>query len=100
MICPWLSGSLVVLYLAVNTLVGNVIEPRWMGQAVGLSTLAVFVSLVFWGYMFGAIGMLLSVPLTMVVKFMALQNPGSAWFGILLSNGPPVEAEEEVDEQE
>ncbi len=90
-----LTGSLVALYLAINTLVGNVIEPRWMGQAVGLSTLAVFVSLVFWGYMFGAVGMLLSVPLTMVVKFLAMQNPGSAWFGILLSSWPPAEPEAE-----
>ena len=94
-----LTGSMLALYLAVNTLVGNVIEPRWMGQAVGLSTLAVFVSLVFWGYMFGAIGMLLSVPLTMVIKFMALQNPGSAWFGILLSSIPAEEPEQDNEEQ-
>ncbi|KZX58263.1 hypothetical protein A3709_02020 [Halioglobus sp. HI00S01] len=94
-----ISGSMIALYVAVNMLVGNVIEPRWMGQAVGLSTLAVFVSLVFWGYMFGAVGMLLSVPLTMVIKFLALQHPGSAWFGILLSNWPasPVSDLQEVE---
>ncbi|QFU74306.1 AI-2E family transporter [Halioglobus maricola] len=86
---PLLTGSLVALYVVVNMVVGNVIEPRWMGQAVGLSTLAVFVSLVFWGYMFGAVGMLLSVPLTMVIKFLTLLHPRSAWFGILLSNWPP-----------
>jgi predicted PurR-regulated permease PerM len=55
-------------YGAVNTLFGNVLEPRIMGRSVGLSPLVVFLSLVFWGWVLGPVGMLLSVPLTMVVK--------------------------------
>jgi predicted PurR-regulated permease PerM len=90
---PALTGSIVGLYVVVNLMVGNVIEPRWMGQAVGLSTLAVFLSLVFWGYMFGAVGMLLSVPLTMCIKFLAMQSPGSRWVGILLSSHAPLAVE-------
>jgi len=59
-----------------------------MGQRVGLSVLAVFLSLVFWGWMFGAVGMLLSVPLSMVVKFAAQSNPQTQWFAVLLGPAP------------
>lgn len=83
---PLLTGLIIMLYLGVNTIVGNVIEPRWMGQRVGLSTLAVFLSLVFWGWMFGAVGMLLSVPLTMTLKFLAMQHPSTLWISVLLAN--------------
>lgn len=56
------------VYLVVNVVVGNIIEPRFMGKGVGLSTFVVFASLVFWGWVLGPIGMLLSVPLTMLLK--------------------------------
>ncbi len=85
---PLLTGSIVALYVVVNVLVGNVIEPRWMGQRVGLSTLAVFLSLVFWGWMFGPVGMFLSVPLTMSIKFLAMHNSDTAWISVLISNEP------------
>ena len=85
---PVHTGLILALYLAVNTVIGNIIEPAVMGQRLGLSTLAVFLSLIFWGWVFGAVGMLLSVPLTMVVKFIAQQQPGTAWFAILVSNLP------------
>jgi len=84
------TNALVVIaiYGVVNTIVGNIIEPKVMGTKLGLSTLAVFLSLVFWGFLFGSVGMLLSVPLTMVVKFTAMNNPQTKWFGILLSPAP------------
>jgi predicted PurR-regulated permease PerM len=58
----------VVGYLVVNNLVGNMIEPRFMGSGLGLSPLVVFISLVFWGWVLGPVGMFLSVPLTITLK--------------------------------
>ncbi len=60
-------------FAIVNFVTGNIIEPKVMGKGLGLSTLVVFLSLVFWGWVLGPIGMLLSVPLTMAVKI-AMDN--------------------------
>ena len=88
------TSALIVttIYVAVNTIMGNVVEPRLMGKKLGLSTLTVFLSLVFWGWLFGSVGMLLSVPLTMAVKFAAMSNPQTRWFAILLSPAPEDES--------
>jgi AI-2 transport protein TqsA len=55
-------------FVVVNIVVGNVIEPKLMGKGMSLSTLVVFLSLVFWGWVLGPIGMILSVPMTSLVK--------------------------------
>jgi predicted PurR-regulated permease PerM len=72
------------VYVAVNVLIGSVIEPRYMGKGLGLSTLVVFVSLVFWGWVLGPVGMLLSVPLTITVKLALDCKPETQWLGHLL----------------
>jgi len=85
---PSKTLTIILLYLVINTIMGNVVEPRIMGKKLGLSTSAVFLSLVFWGWILGPVGMLLSVPLTMAVKVAAMNNPQTVWFGILISPAP------------
>ncbi|UTW48279.1 AI-2E family transporter [Bacterioplanoides sp. SCSIO 12839] len=75
-----------ISYVLVNTVFGNVIEPRLMGRSLGLSTLVVFISLVFWGWILGPVGMLLSIPLTMVMKIALESRPQSRWIATLLDH--------------
>ena len=82
-------------FVVVNVLLGSVVEPRFMGRGLGLSTLVVFLSLVFWGWMLGPVGMLLSVPLTMTAKIALEANPQTAWAAHLL--GPADEIAATVD---
>lgn len=80
-------------FILVNNIVGNVIEPRFMGKGLGLSTLVVFLSLVFWGWVLGTVGMFLSVPLTMTIKIALDSRDDTRWLAILL--GPDIAEEEE-----
>ena len=80
------------IYLGVNLIMGNAIEPRLMGRKLDLSSLVVFVSLVFWGWILGPVGMLLSVPLTMIVKIALEVNESTRWLAILLSSEAPATA--------
>jgi AI-2 transport protein TqsA len=64
-------------YIVAHVVLGNMLEPRLLGRNLGLSTLVVFLSLVFWGWLWGPLGMVLSVPLTMIVKILL---EGSAQF--------------------
>jgi predicted PurR-regulated permease PerM len=82
----WTLGS----FMIVNNVLGNFIEPRIMGKGLGLSTLVVFLSLLFWGFILGPVGMFLSVPFTMTIKIILEHNENTKWLSILL--GTPDEA--------
>lgn len=80
------AGLAALGFVLVNTIMGNIIEPKLMGRGMGLSTLVVFLSLIFWGWLLGSVGMLLSVPLTMIVKIALESRKESEWLAVLLSS--------------
>lgn len=84
-------------YVLINVGIGAGIEPRFLGRTLGLSTLVVFLSLVFWGWMFGPIGMLLSVPLTMTAKIAFGTSKSTEWIAHLLEPGVPPNAVDETN---
>ena len=86
------AAVVIGLFLCVNTIMGSIIEPRFMGRSLGLSTLVVFLSLIVWGWLLGVVGMLLSVPLTMIFKIALENSEDGRWFAILLSS------DEEMDD--
>ena len=88
---PTMVLVVIAIYVVINTVIGSILEPLIMGQRVGLSGLTVFLSLLFWGWMFGPVGMLLSVPLSMLVKFAAQATPQTQWLAVLLSPAPAAE---------
>ncbi len=83
---PLAAGIAALGFLFVNLVVGSVIEPKVMGQGTGLSVLVVFLSLAFWGWVLGPVGMLLSVPLTMAVKIALSKRESTKWLSILLGS--------------
>lgn len=75
-------------YLAINLVFGNFVEPHLMGRQLGMSTLVVFISLLFWGWVWGPVGMLLAVPLTMNLKIFLEHTEDFRWLAQLISAHP------------
>lgn len=80
-------------YVSINMVFGNFLEPRLMGRSLGLSPLVVLLSLVFWGWVLGPVGMVLSVPLTMILRIAFEVREDTRWLAVLL--GPEVHAPSE-----
>jgi AI-2 transport protein TqsA len=83
---PGAAGATALGFAAINVVFGNIVEPRLMGYGVGISPLVVFIGLVFWGFIFGPVGMLLSVPLTMTLKLALESDASTRWVAILIGS--------------
>ena len=76
-------------YLLINNFLGNFVEPMLVGRRFGISTLIVVMSVVFWGWLWGPLGMLLAVPLTMVLKVVLEGSDEFRWIGVAISSEQP-----------
>jgi AI-2 transport protein TqsA len=74
-------------YLLINNVIGNLLEPKIMGRALGLSPLVVVLSVIIWGWLLGPVGALLSVPLTMTLKLLCANTEDLRWVAVLLGSG-------------
>jgi AI-2 transport protein TqsA len=73
-------------YLLINNLIGNFLEPILVGRRLGISTLVVVISVMFWGWVWGPLGMLLAVPLTMMLKIVLEESDEFRWIAVAISS--------------
>lgn len=94
----WPAAGVLACYLVINFTIGNFLEPIFLGDRFGISTVIVVLSVLFWGFIWGPVGMLLAVPLTMLVKVMLDNNSDLRWISAFMGKGhaEPVEDEAEM----
>ncbi|MCF6743781.1 AI-2E family transporter [Blastococcus sp. KM273128] len=81
--------AILVVYSLLNFVVQTLIQPRFVGDSVGLSMTVTFVALLFWGWVLGALGALLAIPLTLLVKALMVDvDPRGHWLDALLREEP------------
>jgi AI-2 transport protein TqsA len=85
------AGLTAAGYILINFVLFNLFETRYMGQKLGLSTLVVFLSLIFWGSLLGPIGMVLCIPFTIALKYACAGNDETRWIATLLGREPVIE---------
>jgi predicted PurR-regulated permease PerM len=91
--------TVIILYCVINVVIQSIIQPKFVGDAVGLSTTLSFLSLVFWAFVIGPLGALLAIPLTLLLKALLIDiDPTSQWITGLISGGPTPE-EEALEEE-
>ncbi|QNG18118.1 AI-2E family transporter [Rhodococcus triatomae] len=82
---PWLMFWVIVVYSVINFVIQSIIQPKFVGDAVGLSVTMTFLALVFWSWVLGALGALLAIPLSLLVKSLLLDiDPATRWTGALI----------------
>ena len=70
----------------IQVIVGNIIEPKIMGDSLNISALVVIMTLSFWGLIWGVIGMILSVPITVIIIIICAEFPKTRFIAIMLSD--------------
>lgn len=86
---PQLMVIVIVVYCAINFVVQSIIQPRFIGDAVGLSVTVTFLVLVFWAWLLGPLGAILAIPLTLLAKALLVDiDPQAKWADALLRDTP------------
>jgi len=86
----------IVIYSVINFVIQSVIQPKFVGDSVGLTTTVTFLSLIFWAWVIGPLGALLAIPLTLLCKSLLLDiDPSTRWTDVLISSGRPTTDEVE-----
>ncbi|MET1007434.1 MAG: AI-2E family transporter [Propionibacteriaceae bacterium] len=81
--------AVIIVYCAINVIIQTLIQPRFTGDAVGITGTVAFLSLIFWAYLLGPLGALLAVPATLLVKSVLVDHsPSGGWFGALINATP------------
>jgi predicted PurR-regulated permease PerM len=86
-----------LVMLGVNMIIGNVLEPKIMGDNLGISPLAVLMSLIIWGWLWGFAGMILAVPMTVIVKIVCENIPMLEPFSIILGSHRAIAAQKQAE---
>lgn len=85
-------GGVVTLLIGlaiIETSIGYIVEPKLLGHGLGISTVVVFLSLIFWGWLLGPVGLFLAAPLTIIVKIVLQTFDETRWIAILLAEKVP-----------
>jgi predicted PurR-regulated permease PerM len=88
----------IVAYSIINFVIQSMIQPKVVGDAVGLSTTLTFLSLIFWAWILGPVGAILAIPLSLLVKALLLDaDPSTRWLSGLVSGGRAPDEADEAD---
>ena len=86
---PRLAIAVIAVYCVVNFIIQSVLQPRFVGEAVGLTTTMSFLSLIIWAYILGPIGAILAIPASLLVKALLVDmDPDAQWLGLFLGDKP------------
>jgi AI-2 transport protein TqsA len=86
---PELAIAVIVVYCVLNFIIQSVLQPKFVGDAVGLTTTVSFLSLIVWAYILGPIGAILAIPASLLVKAVLVDmDPRAQWLGLFLGDKP------------
>lgn len=89
---PWMIVGVIVLPGLVHTIIGNILEPKLMGEGLDMHPVTVLLALAAWGLFWGPIGMVLAVPITAMIHIVLMQFATTRPLGDLLAGKLPGQA--------
>jgi predicted PurR-regulated permease PerM len=87
----WQLVATLGLFLGLDVLIGNVVEPIVIGAKTGVSSMAMLVSAIFWSWLWGPVGLVLSTPLTVCLAVLGKHVPRLSYLAVMLDDRPALE---------